>query len=126
VIRIVNLNMAFLALAVAIAFGNYQVKYDVQRKEKQLASITADIRREQDRQRLLMADWSLLNEPQRLQDLAGKYLDLENVDARQVASVDEVPDRLAALSKSDKVGTSGTAVASRLDLRGSTRIALNR
>lgn len=125
-IRIVNLNMAFLALAVAIAFGNYQVKYEVQRKEKQLAAINAQIEEEQGRQRLLMADWSLLNEPQRLQDLAGKYLDLDEVAASQVASVTELPERLAALSRTDKAGGRETAIASRIDRDGTTRVALNR
>lgn len=125
-IRIVNLNMAFLALAVAIAFGNYQVKYEVQRKEKQLAAINAQIEEEQGRQRLLMADWSLLNEPQRLQDLAGKYLDLDEVAASQVASVKELPERLAALSRTDKAGGRETAIASRIDRDGTTRVALNR
>lgn len=126
-IRIVNLNMAFLALAVAIAFGNYQVKYEVQRKEKQLAAINAQIAEEHGRQRLLMADWSLLNEPQRLQDLATKYLDLGEVAASQVASVTELPERLAALSRTDKTGGRDSAIASRIDRDGgATRVALNR
>jgi len=124
-IRIVNLNMAFLALTVAIAFGNYQVKYDVQRKEKQLAHIAARLEEEQSRQSLLTADWSLLNEPQRLQDLAGKYLSLDHVDASQVASMADLPERLAALSATDTKGREETAVA-RVDVRDGARLALNR
>jgi len=51
---------------------------------------------EEDRIDVLKADWSLLTQPSRLQRLAERFhdeLQLEPVDARQIADLDELPER---------------------------------
>lgn len=108
-IRFMNLNAAFLALTIAVAFGNYHVKYEAERKAKELAAVEDQIADEQERQRLLEAEWSHLNEPQRLQALAARYLTLNPIKATQIADMKELEARLpipareadAAKDKSD-------------------------
>ncbi|NCT41666.1 MAG: hypothetical protein GW778_08410 [Alphaproteobacteria bacterium] len=48
----------------------------VQEAEETLASLEAEIAREQDTMRVLRAEWEYLNRPERLERLATKFLDL--------------------------------------------------
>jgi cell division protein FtsL len=104
-IRFMNLNTAFLALTLVFAYGTYHVKYDAQRAVKQLKQIDQDLDAEKARERALEADWSLLNEPTRLQKLAAKHLALAPVEAKQVAAIGELKSRLQVLTASGEPET---------------------
>jgi cell division protein FtsL len=95
-----NLNTAFLALTLVFAYGTYHVKYDAQRAVKELKQINRDMDAEKARERALEADWSLLNEPTRLQKLAGRHLALVPIEAKQIASVSDLKGRLQVLTAS--------------------------
>jgi cell division protein FtsL len=101
-IRFMNLNTAFLALTLVFAYGTYHVKYDAQRAAKTLKAIDRDIEAESARERVLQADWSLLNEPTRLQKLATRHLALAPVEAKQVSTVAGLKDRLQVLTASSE------------------------
>jgi len=102
-IRFMNLNTAFLALTLVVAYGTYHVKYDAQRAAKELKAIDRDIEAEHTRERVLQADWSLLNEPTRLQKLAARHLALAPVEAKQIAAVTDLKERLQVLTASSEV-----------------------
>lgn len=89
-------DMVLIAVMVAAAAFTYKTK---QVAEDQLAAVRKleqQIRFEEDSVALLRADWSLLTQPARLQQLTEAYqgdLKLQPVDARQFARLDEIPVR---------------------------------
>ncbi len=93
-IRLMNMNAVFLAVTVAVAFANYHVKYEAQQKAGKLAKIEAQIARESEQIKVLDAEWSHLNEPQRLQLLAERHLNLGHIAAEQVVLASDLPARL--------------------------------
>ena len=99
-IRFMNLNTAFLALTLLIAYGTYHVKYDAQKNLKQIKAIDRQIEQEKERERVLAADWTLLNEPARLQRLAASHLALVPIEATQIVSVVDLKTRARVLSAS--------------------------
>jgi cell division protein FtsL len=101
-IRFMNLNTAFLALTLLVAYGTYHVKYDAQRNLKQIRTIERQIQEEKDRERVLAADWALLNEPARLQRLAQRHLALAPIEPTQIASVVDLKGRVPVLSASSQ------------------------
>lgn len=93
-IRFINMNVVFVVLTIAIAFGNYHVKDAALRTAKHLAEVDAAIAEEDVALRTLDAEWSYLNEPSRLQELALRHLDLAQIKPSQVLAVAEMPERL--------------------------------
>jgi hypothetical protein len=93
-IRFVNLNVAFLVLTIAIAFGNYRVKEAAIATAKHLAEVDAAIGEQNVALQTLDAEWSYLNDPARLQELALRHLHLAQIKPDQVMAVMEMPERL--------------------------------
>ncbi|MBN9057661.1 MAG: hypothetical protein J0H21_00485 [Rhizobiales bacterium] len=63
---------------------------------------------------ILQAEWSVLDQPSRLQDLVqryGSYLHLAPLDVRQLASIEDVPDKPIEVpgASLDRMITSGVA-----------------
>ena len=70
----------------------FLLKYEVQAREERLARINAEIIRTQEAIQVLRAEWSYLNRPDRLADLAARHLDLVPASGRQIAvSLTAVP-----------------------------------
>lgn len=70
----------------------FLLKYEVQAREDRLARINAEIIRTQEAIQVLRAEWSYLNRPDRLADLAQRHLDLVPAGGRQIAvSLEAVP-----------------------------------
>jgi cell division protein FtsL len=82
-------------LALVVGFILFKVKYEVVETEQQLQQTLAHINREEENIHILKAEWSHLNEPQRLQKLAKKYLDIGPVRAEQVISLADDKNRTA-------------------------------
>jgi hypothetical protein len=61
--------------------------------EDQLVHIKHEIAANRDSIRVLNAEWSLLNQPSRLEQLAKRYLDLTPVSNDKLAHLDTVPER---------------------------------
>jgi hypothetical protein len=61
-----------------------------------LAILDEDIRKETETIRVLKAEWSYLNQPERLEKLAREYLDLAPLKGRQFAKVSELGERAEA------------------------------
>lgn len=77
----------FFLLALFGGFLLFKVKYEVVEIEQKLAQTEQQIAREKETIHILKAEWSHLNEPQRLQKLAEKYLDIVPMKTEQIAAV---------------------------------------
>ncbi|MGE5540336.1 MAG: cell division protein FtsL [Gemmatimonas sp.] len=80
-------------LAALVGFGLFHVKYQVQALEDRLAKLNRDIVREQAQIHVLRAEWTYLNRPERIEELANKYLQLAAPKASQIGSIAELPMR---------------------------------
>jgi hypothetical protein len=87
------LAVGAIAVIIASAVGLYQVKYQVQDMERTLAGLKRDIVRDRAAIQVLEAEWSYLNQPDRLQDLADRYLELAPVTPSQMAAIESLPPR---------------------------------
>jgi hypothetical protein len=73
----------------------FQTSQRVTDGRQRLAHITADMRREEDTLRVLQAEWSYLNQPERLEKLSAQYLKLAPMKGRQFIAAADIPQRPA-------------------------------
>lgn len=83
---------AFLALALSI--GVFRITYQVDELEKELHSLNKEILDEQETIHILKAEWSYLNDPTRLESLAKRYLNLEEMQGGQLINLDRFDKQL--------------------------------
>jgi len=86
-----HLTALGFVLAAALTFALYSLKYEVQRLEARDESLTQAIAAEHEAVRVLKAEWSYLNNPKRLEELAFRHLDLAPADGRRFMSLIAVP-----------------------------------
>lgn len=93
-LRILNI---FLILAViagaAIVYG---MKHDAEDAADRVADLQRSIDDEQEKISLLKAEWSVLNQPARLQRLVERYnayLQLQSLEVDQIASIQDLPNK---------------------------------
>ena len=85
--------------AVATAVGLFSVKYKVQDLEEQIDRTNQKIIESQQATHILKIEWAYLNEAERIQRLAQKYLKLDQANISQVARLDTLkPDSGAVAS----------------------------
>jgi hypothetical protein len=75
----------WLAVLTLIGVGLYQVELGVLDKEAELRQIKRQIQADREATHVLEAEWSYLNDPTRLADLARRYTDLAPVTPTQIA-----------------------------------------
>ncbi len=92
--RWVGLLLWTLVIATA-GYGMFQIKFEVQALEAELTALNNDIRAREEAIRVLRAEWSYLNEPNRLAALAARYLELTPVGVNQLVRFNDVPLRPA-------------------------------
>lgn len=68
-------------------FALFKVKYEVIEVEHKLAQALQQIKREKENIHILKAEWSHLNEPQRLQKLAEKFLEIMPMKTEQIVAI---------------------------------------
>jgi hypothetical protein len=85
--------LVWLVLASCIGWSVYQMKYEVQRLEDRLARVNRQILADEEAIQILKAEWSYLNQPARLQELATRFLQLEPVQGRQLVTLASLPAR---------------------------------
>jgi len=81
-----------LFLTIVIGAGTYWVSHEVERLEKRYSAIQSEILSEQESIHVLEAEWSYLNNPQRIESLAKTYLKLDQIAPLQMASIDDLPE----------------------------------
>ncbi|SLN37217.1 cell division protein FtsL [Oceanibacterium hippocampi] len=80
-------------VVVGAAYGLYELKYEVEHLEDRLRSLNGGIADSRDAIEVLRVEWSYLNRPEYLQELATQYLDYQPIAATQVAEIDRLPFR---------------------------------
>jgi hypothetical protein len=84
--------------AVVASIGLYLVEGRVRALEGDLSTLNRGILRNREAIHVLEADWSLMNDPERLSALADDHLDLVPATPGQFASFDDVPMRIPGLA----------------------------
>jgi hypothetical protein len=79
-----------------LGVGLFQVKYNVQSKEAELRNINKRIAANHSAIHVLEAEWSYLNDPNRLADLARRHTDLIPTQATQIKQFSDLPPRPAS------------------------------
>jgi cell division protein FtsL len=87
------LHVVVLAALVLAAADVYKIKYESTLQAEKVDKLKAELRREQDAIAILRAEWSKLDRPDRIQDLAQRHLTLKSTEARQFETLDRLPER---------------------------------
>ena len=78
-------------VAVMLIYGLYTMKYEVQRLEARLQSLNEQLAFEREAMRVLRAEWSFLNDPERIEKLAARHLDLAPVSVHRISAMARLP-----------------------------------
>ena len=79
----------FFLLSLFIGGVLFKVKHEVVEIEQKLSRINWQVSREKENIHILKAEWSHLNEPQRLKKLAEKFLDITPMKTDQILAVSQ-------------------------------------
>jgi len=83
----------WFALCVIVGGFLFQTTQRVNDGRQRLAALTQDIKTEEESLRVLQAEWSYLNQPDRLEKLSREYLKLSPMKGQQFARTDSIPLR---------------------------------
>jgi cell division protein FtsL len=92
-------TMLFVLLAGALSLALFSVKYQVQDLEGELANLNRSIKAEQQAIRVLKAEWSHLNNPERLRGLAERHLGLDQVRPDQMQTLQNISDKKGEITR---------------------------
>jgi cell division protein FtsL len=87
------LHMVVLAALFLAAADVYKIKYESTLQAERVAKLRGEIRREQDTIANLRAEWSKLDRPDRIQELAQRHLTLRAAEIANYDPLDRLPDR---------------------------------
>lgn len=89
-----TLNLIAVLLIVAAGVSLYQLKYNTQHLQQDVAQLRQQIAADNEAIKVLRAEWTYLSRPGRIEALGSRYLALKPVRAEQsIASLDEIPFR---------------------------------
>jgi len=84
-------SLILMVLAAAAGGALFQVAFEVSELDDELALLNRDIRADRNAIHVLRAEWSFLNQPERLEELTRRHLDLLPVTGAQIAGTGAVP-----------------------------------
>ena len=87
------MNICVIAALVSAAAYVYKIKFESTRQFERVAKIKTQIRRERDAIAALRAEWSSLDNPSRIQELANRHLALQPINPRQLDRLNRLPER---------------------------------
>ncbi|TYC51725.1 hypothetical protein FMN50_20875 [Rhodobacterales bacterium] len=102
-----TLNILFILAVVIGAATVYDLKLAATKSAERVADLKRQIEDERNAIRLLKAEWSVLNKPDRLQSLVeryNEYLQLDPLEVKQIVTPEEIPARPVML---EPIGGSG-------------------
>jgi cell division protein FtsL len=88
-------TLLWVALLMVAGGTVMHVSYQVRQVERHLSQLNRDTRQEQDKLRILSAEWNTLNDPHRIDELSKRYLTLQPTPIARVVSLDQVPMKLS-------------------------------
>ena len=123
----IRLGTLLWALLVGVSgYIMFQVKYQVVRLEDELVRVDRLIDADREQIRVLDAEWSFLNQPARLAELAKRHLALSPITPIEVTRLDQLPWRsptppAAAAPAAPPSASSQPTAAPRSPLSGGSR-----
>ena len=88
-------TLLWVALLMVAGGTVMHVSYQVRQVERHLSQLNRDTRQEQDKLRILSAEWNTLNDPHRIDELSKRYLTLEPTPIARVVALDGIPMKLS-------------------------------
>lgn len=88
-------GILFFLTAVSAALFLFHIKQQVREMEEELGIAHRNILRHQQAIQVLRTEWSYLNRPARIAELAERHLDMQPLVARQFVGFEEIPYRSA-------------------------------
>jgi hypothetical protein len=90
------INIVLVGTMLSGAGVVYYMKYEAERSANTLQRMYRSVATEREAIATLNAEWSMLNQPRRLQEFAERYhsyLELDRLDPNQIAGIDDIPMR---------------------------------
>jgi cell division protein FtsL len=84
-------TLLWIALLVVAGGTVMNVSYEVRRVQRHIAEIAKNAQHEQDTIRVLQAEWTTLNDPQRIDDLAQRHLSLQATPIQRFVALEDIP-----------------------------------
>ena len=81
------LTIVVMSLVLAVSLGLYRLESEVQILERQLAKATTQLEDNRHNSSILEAEWSFLSQPSRIQDLAHRHLNLQDLTPGQISQL---------------------------------------
>src|ERR1700733_7265214 len=93
------LTIATCLLACGSGLYLYQSKHEVQLLDRTIERTVHDTNALREQSRLLAAEWTMLNDPERLGQFSDTYLTLKTISPTQFTSLADLDSRLPAIRK---------------------------
>ena len=87
------LNILAIAALIGSAVYAYTIKYETIYRAEQINKLKHEIQAERDGIGVLRAEWAHLARPERIQELATKYLDLQALSLNQIVAASAIPEK---------------------------------
>ena len=91
-IKFFNACLVFAVLC--SGFVLYSLEHSKRGAAREIAQLQGEIDAEKEEMKLLVAEWSSLTRPERLQKLAMQTLDLQQIEPRQIVSMADLATRV--------------------------------
>jgi hypothetical protein len=102
-------TLLWLVLAVICGAGIFRTSQRVHEEHEKIAALNIEITKEQESLRVLNAEWSYLNQPERLEKLSKIYLHLAPLKGGQFVKAEDIPLRGAVVAQAAPVVKEKTA-----------------
>ena len=102
------LNIAAILALVGSAIYAYSIKYQTSYRAEQIVKTKLEIKAEHDAIAVLRAEWSFMTRPERVQQLADRYLDLQPLAVDKIVTARALPERAPHVD----------AIAAKIDMLG--------
>lgn len=115
-----TIDIVLIAVMISGAAWTFKIKYEAESLEAQVAAVERKSQLERETISLLDADWSLLNQPDRLQRLAEAFkgdLALEPVKPEQIVEPEDLPAQPISLMPNATSALGGYADSSETKVR---------
>jgi hypothetical protein len=86
-------SVILLVLAAAAGGALFHVSFEVSALDDRLGTLNRDIKSDREAIHVLKAEWSFLNQPERIEELARRHLDLTPVSGKQLTGAGTLPVR---------------------------------
>jgi hypothetical protein len=107
-------NLVVIGALVLAAAHVYRIKFDSTVQAERLAKLRGEVRHERDAIAALRAEWGQLDNPQRIEALANRYLHLKPIAPTQFDALDHLPERPSPAMRADSADPIGGVIENSL------------